>query len=57
MHVHVMSASGEAKFWLEPQIEVARNYRLTPGQLREAREIIEEHQHDFRDAWARHFGG
>jgi len=26
MHVHVVSADGEAKFWIEPVIEVAQNY-------------------------------
>ncbi|MGD9164083.1 MAG: DUF4160 domain-containing protein [Chromatiales bacterium] len=24
-HVHVISADGEAKFWLEPDIEIAKN--------------------------------
>ncbi|MCY4362090.1 MAG: DUF4160 domain-containing protein [Gammaproteobacteria bacterium] len=24
-HVHVLSAEGEAKFWLEPEIELAKN--------------------------------
>ena len=35
MHVHVVSSDGEAKFWLEPEIELARNYNLTPRDLRE----------------------
>ncbi len=26
MHVHVISGDGEAKFWLEPEIELAKNY-------------------------------
>jgi hypothetical protein len=26
MHVHVHATAGEAKFWLEPRIELARNY-------------------------------
>lgn len=26
IHVHVQSAAGEAKFWLEPEIELAQNY-------------------------------
>ncbi|WP_218961229.1 DUF4160 domain-containing protein [Desulfobotulus mexicanus] len=26
MHVHIFSASGEAKFWIFPEIELARNY-------------------------------
>ncbi|GCA93508.1 DUF4160 domain-containing protein [Microcystis aeruginosa 11-30S32] len=29
MHVHVHCAEGEAKFLLEPQIELARNYNLS----------------------------
>jgi hypothetical protein len=29
MHVHVYCGDGEAKFWLEPEIELARNYRLS----------------------------
>lgn len=27
MHVHVTSGDGEAKFWLEPEIQLAKNYR------------------------------
>jgi len=29
MHVHVVSDEGEAKFWLEPEIELAKNYNYT----------------------------
>ena len=29
MHVHVYCENGEAKFWLDPEIELARNYRLS----------------------------
>ncbi len=28
MHVHVISPDGEAKFWLEPEIELAVNQGL-----------------------------
>jgi len=31
MHVHVQCAEGEAKYWLEPAIELAQNYGLTSG--------------------------
>ena len=57
MHVHVSCADGEAKFWLEPQIELARNYRLSRSQIRDAEDIIEERQDEFRAAWHRHFEG
>jgi len=36
MHVHVHCADGEAKFWLEPKIELAQNYRLDDRQIRAA---------------------
>ena len=35
MHVHVVSGEGEAKFWLEPEIELAKNYNYTRKQLKE----------------------
>ena len=28
LHVHVYCAEGEAKFWLEPQIELAKKYNF-----------------------------
>ena len=56
MHVHVDCAGGEAKFWLEPRVELARNYRLSQKQLREAKEIIEGRANEFKAAWTRHFG-
>jgi len=35
MHVHVYCENGEAKFWLDPEIELARNYRLSRLQLKQ----------------------
>ena len=29
MHVHITSADGNAKFWLEPIVALANYYRLT----------------------------
>ena len=55
-HVHVQHASGEAKFWLEPQIALAQNIGLSGKSLRQAQTLIEEHEHDIRTAWQQHFG-
>lgn len=55
-HVHVYCGSGEAKFWLEPDIELAKNYRLTRTQLKEIESIIEVHYHELKHAWQNHFG-
>lgn len=56
LHVHVHHAEGEAKFWLEPQIELAQNYGLNDPQIRAAELLIRKHEHDIRAAWREHFG-
>jgi len=53
----VQHAGGEAKFWLEPQVELAADYGLGLTRINTARKIIEEHVNDIRAAWAKHFGG
>ncbi len=55
MHVHVYSGEGEAKFWLEPEIELAKNYRLSRIKLKLIEEIIEAHYDELRSAWETHF--
>lgn len=56
IHIHVQSPDGEAKFWIEPTIELARNHQLGDQDLRRALELVVEHQQEIRDAWQRHFG-
>lgn len=55
MHVHVSAAEGEAKFWLEPEIELARNYRLNRQQLKVIEALIEAHYDELVNAWKKHF--
>jgi hypothetical protein len=56
LHVHAMSADGEAKFWLEPSIELANNYGLSEREVRDALRLIEERKDEIRAAWNAHFG-
>lgn len=56
LHIHVQSADGEAKFWVEPRIELARNYGLSAQDLRRVEQLIEEREQEIRHAWSRHFG-
>lgn len=44
MHVHVHHAEGEAKFWLEPRIELAENYGMSRQRLARARRLVEENE-------------
>lgn len=57
MHVHVVSGDGEAKFWLEPELQLANAYRYNRQQLKEIESLIEEHHHELVSAWQKHFGG
>ena len=56
IHVHVQSPDGEAKFWIEPEITLARNYGLGDQDLSHVLELIVEHEQEIRDAWTSHFG-
>ena len=56
-HVHVYCGDGEAKFWLEPHIELAKNFRLSRTQIKEIEAIIEGHYDELRRAWKEHFPG
>jgi hypothetical protein len=56
MHIHVDSPDGEAKFWMEPEIQLARNHRFSEQDLARIRKLIEEHENVIRTTWHEHFG-
>lgn len=56
IHIHVTHANGEAKFWLEPNIELAINKGLTGKQINEALLSIQHHREEILNAWHEHFG-
>jgi hypothetical protein len=56
MHVHAHHTEGEAKFWLEPAIEVAHNYGLSARRLAAALLLVRGHENEIRRAWQAHFG-
>ncbi|MEH6608803.1 MAG: DUF4160 domain-containing protein [Halioglobus sp.] len=48
---HVHGADGEAKFWLEPEIELAKNYGLSDQHLAKIEGLVEEHYDELTRAW------
>ncbi|MDH4407062.1 MAG: DUF4160 domain-containing protein [Cyanobium sp. D14.bin.5] len=56
-HVHVSHPDGEAKFWLSPTVELARNIGLSSQRIKEAERLVETRQLEIIDAWNNHFGG
>ena len=54
-HVHVSCPDGEAKFWLEPTVSVAKNYGLSETQLSQLRKVVEDKRDEIRSSWQKHF--
>ena len=52
-HIHVERAEKYAKFWLEP-IGLAESRGFRSRELTALREMIEEHRHEFINAWNEH---
>lgn len=55
MHVHVQSAQGEAKFWIEPTIELAVNSGLPEHEIAKILGLVRRREDEIREAWGRHF--
>ena len=55
IHVHVQSTNGEAKFWIEPHVELAENHGIPVPELGRIQELVEKREHEIREAWHRHF--
>jgi len=55
LHVHVQGSEGEAKFWLEPSIELAQNHGMSQRSVASALRLIREHEDEIREAWKKHF--
>ena len=55
MHVHVQGAEGEAKFWIEPNIELARNEGIPDRQIGRIEKLVRKHEDEIRHAWKTRF--
>jgi Domain of unknown function (DUF4160) len=54
--VHVQHAIGEARFWLNPTVEVAQNWGLSKQRLNAALRHARGHADEIRNAWQMQFG-
>ena len=56
VHVHVRSGSGEAKVWLDPQVQVASSFGFDAGTLRELVEVTQTNRVLIERTSHEHFG-
>jgi len=57
MHVHVLTDKGEAKFWMEPSVEMAMSRGIPDQDLKVIEGQIKERTDEIKDAWKKHFEG
>jgi hypothetical protein len=56
MQIHVISPEGEAKFWIEPEIELVKSIGLNKKQINLLLNLIKEKENEIRNSWNEHFG-
>ena len=56
VHIHVVKAEREAKFWLEPIIELAENFGFNSKEIKAITKIIDEYGDEFRQQYKQHIG-
>lgn len=57
MHIHVLKDDKEAKFWLEPRIEIAVNDGFPSHEINRIQEIVEIYADYFKKQYQCHIGG
>ena len=55
-HIHVIKAENEAKFWLEPAIELANNHGFSDKDIRNITQIILKYGDEFKRKFTEHIG-
>ena len=56
MHIHVVYERKEAKFWLEPLVELAKNSGFSEHELNNIRKIVERNAEQFKKQYKEHVG-
>ena len=56
MHIHVICGRHEAKYWLEPRVELAKNTGIPEHKLSEIKKIVEKYADSFKEQFRQHIG-
>ena len=56
VHVHADGPDGSAKFWLYPEVHVARSTGFSRRQLAEMTAVVAERRTEIERAWDEFFG-
>ena len=56
MHIHVLYNGYEAKYWLEPEVELAKNTGIPEHRLNEIKKIVDKYSAKFKEQFQQHIG-
>lgn len=56
MHIHVFKDDNEAKFWLEPIVELAYNNGFKAKELKQINSIVNSNEEEFKEKYRKHVG-
>ena len=57
MHIHVVKEDKEAKFWLEPQVELAYKGDFSQHEINKIQNLVEIYADNFKKQYHLHIGG
>lgn len=55
VHIHVLRDGAEAKFWLQPEVNIAYNSGFNARTLAMLSRIVEDRRTEIESAWHDHF--
>ena len=56
MHIYVIYGGLEAKYWLEPRVELAKNTGIPEHKLNDIKRIVDKYADDFKEQFRQHIG-
>ena len=56
LHIHVVRDRCEAKYWLEPEIELAKNTGFSEHELNRIKKLVEKYADRFKEQFRQHVG-
>ena len=56
MHIHVLHHGHEAKYWLEPKVELAKNTGIPDHELSKIEKLVEKYADKFKEQYREHIG-
>jgi len=55
IHIHVIKGECVAKFWLDPEVSVAKSYGMKSSELAMLSKVVKERVDLFKEAWNEYF--